>query len=190
MHYYRQALLLVTLGFKPFAFLWNKLRLGDGFGRSSEFGFRNSSQIFGLLPPNPQTDPNQDWHTLGFGYPPYSARKTRYISSTYCPGSALSQLLIIGRSKAGGRCRSSPSGPSIYESILQPYGIGNDIGWGAPGRKRCRLQVFIPGKGGRPSTDSTNSRQITWQYHLYNTCAQATHTTQNFGLVALAPLVQ
>ena len=50
---------------------------------------------------------------------PHAARKIRYLSSAYDLGSALSELLIIGRSKAavrrfGGRCRASPSGPTIF----------------------------------------------------------------------------
>ncbi len=35
-------------------------------GPGSEFGFENCLQFFSLLPPTPETDPNQVRHTLGF----------------------------------------------------------------------------------------------------------------------------
>jgi hypothetical protein len=43
---------------------------------------------------------------------PHPASKIRYLSSAYSPGSALSELLIIGRSKAWA-APLSPSGPTI-----------------------------------------------------------------------------
>ncbi len=44
-------------------------------GRSSEFGFENPLRFFNLIPPIPQTDPNQVQHTLGFGFSALSRRK-------------------------------------------------------------------------------------------------------------------
>ncbi len=29
------------------------------------------------------------------------------------------------------------------ETVVEPDGVGNDIGWGAPGRNRWRLYVFM-----------------------------------------------
>ena len=31
------------------------------------------------------------------------------------------------------------------EPVVEPDSVGNDIGWGAPSRNRCRLYVFIRG---------------------------------------------
>jgi hypothetical protein len=69
------------------------------FGIGSEFGFENPLPFFGLLERSHK--PTPAW----FGIRSVSvdaalpAQKTRYKSSPYCPGSVLSELLIIGRSK-------------------------------------------------------------------------------------------
>jgi hypothetical protein len=90
----------------------------EGFGPGSEFGLENLLKVFDLTNQGQETMPAQARHTIGFGCYYSPARKIRYLSSAYGPGSALSEPFIIGRLKTavrriGGRCRTSPSGPTI-----------------------------------------------------------------------------
>jgi hypothetical protein len=82
------------------------------FGIGSEFGFEIPLRFFSLLNRARKPIPGR------FGMRSVSvdtalpAQKTRYKSSTYCPSSVLSELLIIGRSKAWA-APLSPFGPTI-----------------------------------------------------------------------------
>ena len=72
------------------------------FGIGSEFGFENPLRFFGLLmqarkPISARCGIRSV--SVDVALP---AQKSRYKSSTYCQGSTLSELLIIGRSKADG----------------------------------------------------------------------------------------
>ena len=101
-----------TWSVKAFYGLYNDRR---EFGPGSEFGFEKPLQVFGLLPAAPEPTPTRFGIRSVSVSLPYPARKTRYLSSAYCVSSALSEPLIIGRSKTVGRCRSSPSGPTIFD---------------------------------------------------------------------------
>jgi hypothetical protein len=78
--------------------------MGDGLGVGSEFGFGNYLRFFNLLPLFVKVVVASNFSSV-FGIRsvsvalPRYVRKTPYLSSTYYPGSALSPLLIIGRSK-------------------------------------------------------------------------------------------
>ena len=73
----------------------------DRLGPSLQFGFKNPFQFFNLLPPNSVL------LTCNLGISsvpvplPYLTRKTRYLSSAYCPSGFETIRLIIGRCVAG-----------------------------------------------------------------------------------------
>ena len=83
------------------------------FGIGSEFGLEKLLRFFGLLKRVRKPIPKSFGKRSVSVDVALATQKTRYKSSPYCPDSALCELLIIGRSKAVGRCRSSPSGPTI-----------------------------------------------------------------------------
>jgi hypothetical protein len=91
--------------------------LARGVGPGSEVRFGKALQIFDLL------QQVRKLATTKFGIGsvsavmPCPARKIRYLSSAYCSEKVLSEILIIGRSKADGRPDQVLLGP--------PYGIGN-----------------------------------------------------------------
>ena len=69
------------------------------FGIGSEFGLEKLLRFFGLLKRVRKPIPKRFGMRSVSVDAALAAQKTRYKSSTYCPGSALSLLLIIGRSK-------------------------------------------------------------------------------------------
>jgi hypothetical protein len=79
--------------------LYQQNQFVSNFGLGSEFGFEKTLLFFELLPAAQETDPTKFGIRSVSVTLPHPTRKTRYLSSAYCPGSALSKLLIIGRSK-------------------------------------------------------------------------------------------